>query len=187
MNGKIINQWTFDTGNVNGSVSRVELLKNRHVAVLMGGGWSDPTGVQEYDWDSGLVSEYLVPSGYRTHHDFDKKSNGNWLFICYESVPEENRKMAQHPRRREELYSDVILEVTPDKEIVWEYVHETGNSNRSHRYPYDYCPALQKLESPRRMPSVSTGIHASRAITTPEGVASLRTDIHLVVVVQVIE
>ena len=132
MNGEVVNRWTFDAGCVEGTVSRAKLLANGHVGVLLGGGRSDPTGVQEYDWDNNLVWEYAVPPGYRTHHDFDRKSNSNWLLVCYENVPEQYRKNARHPRRQEELYSDAVLEVTPDKDTEWEWhMYEHVDINRS--------------------------------------------------------
>ncbi|MGI9568883.1 MAG: thioredoxin, partial [Desulfobulbia bacterium] len=46
-----------------------------------------------------------------------------------------------------------LFEVTPDHELVWEYVspffdHEYDNNMvyRSYRYPYDYIPQLEEPE-----------------------------------------
>ena len=40
-----------------------------------------------------------------------------------------------------------LFEVTPEKEIVWEYIL-TDNAQRVYRYPYDHCDALAKLPVP---------------------------------------
>ncbi|MDT8390435.1 MAG: arylsulfotransferase family protein [Lentisphaeria bacterium] len=40
-----------------------------------------------------------------------------------------------------------LFEVTPDKEIVWEYIL-TDSAQRVYRYPYDYCAAFNLLPAP---------------------------------------
>ena len=120
MNGEVVHEWKFDSSRVKGPCPRVRLLENGHIIVLRGN-MEEIGGVQEYDWENRLVWEY-IPS-LPCHHDIFKKDNGNVLLICREKVPEEYRKKAKDPRRRGELYSDVIFEVTPDKEITWEW-HE---------------------------------------------------------------
>ena len=41
------------------------------------------------------------------------------------------------------------FEVTPDGEIVWEYVQgDGGRTHGAYRYPYDYCPQLDGLSRP---------------------------------------
>ena len=46
-----------------------------------------------------------------------------------------------------------IFEVTPEKEIVWEFVTET-KSYRAFRIPYDYCPQLAALAKPSEVPVI---------------------------------
>jgi len=76
----------------------------------------------EYDWDGNIVWQY-TPNG-KTHHDFQRLKDGNTVFIYREEVPDEVKKKAdQEKRRKATIHSDVIAEVTPDKEIVWEW-HE---------------------------------------------------------------
>ena len=41
-----------------------------------------------------------------------------------------------------------VFEVTPEKDIVWEYV---PGGNRSYRYPYDYCPQAAALGRPSQV------------------------------------
>lgn len=49
-----------------------------------------------------------------------------------------------------------LFEVTPEKEIVWEYIL-TDNAQRVYRYPYDYCEQLTAL-----------GPQKERAVVPPE-------------------
>lgn len=46
-----------------------------------------------------------------------------------------------------------IFEVTPEGEIVWEYVDPAGFVFRAHRYPYDWAPAPRPEEIPVVPPS----------------------------------
>ncbi|MBI1336083.1 MAG: hypothetical protein GC164_03870 [Phycisphaera sp.] len=44
-----------------------------------------------------------------------------------------------------------LFEVTPGKEIVWEFIL-TDNAQRVYRYPYDFCQALSCLSKPMELP-----------------------------------
>ena len=126
MNGRIVKTWQVINSShpMSGWTPRVRLLENGHVVILRGKMISKDGGIQEYDWDGKITWEYCPPSGYLgPHHDFFRENNGNTLLICREEVPEEYRKKAKDPERRDILYSDIILEVTPDKKILWEW-HE---------------------------------------------------------------
>ena len=37
-----------------------------------------------------------------------------------------------------------VIEVTPDREIVWEFINPGGGVFRAHRYPYDWFPQVKK-------------------------------------------
>ena len=50
-----------------------------------------------------------------------------------------------------ETTSARVFEVTPDREIVWEYIDPGGFTCRAHRYPYD--------EVPQVTPPVETAVH----------------------------
>ena len=121
MNGKIVNQWRANSSQIKGGIPRARLLKNGDMLVVKGSMEVKGGGVQEYDWNGKLIWEYIPPNP--PHHDIFRKENGNTLIICREKVPEKCRKKARDPRRRNSLYADVILEVTPAEEIVWEW-HE---------------------------------------------------------------
>lgn len=133
MNGKIVHKWQMDSSKIKARILlRAKLLESGHVIILRGGMTAKDGGVQEYDWNGQLVWEYPLPSGYRgPHHDICRKVNGNTLLICGEEVPKKYREKAKNPRRRDMLYSDAILEVTPDKRIVWEW-HEYEHLDMNH-------------------------------------------------------
>lgn len=135
-NGKIVHEWKLDSSNIKAwLVPRAKLLNNGHVIVVRGHMMSKDGGIQEYDWDGRLVWEYSPPLGYfGPHHDVFRKTSGNTLLICREEVPKKYREKAEDPRRRDLLYSDVILEVTPDKKIIWDWhEYEYLNINRCNK------------------------------------------------------
>jgi len=45
-----------------------------------------------------------------------------------------------------ETTSARVFEVTPEREIVWEYVDPGGFTFRAHRYPYDWVPQVTPPE-----------------------------------------
>jgi hypothetical protein len=49
-----------------------------------------------------------------------------------------------------ESMSKRLFEVTPEKEIVWEYIL-TDNAQRVYRYPYDYCEACVRLGAQKEL------------------------------------
>lgn len=107
MNGRILNQW-------DGRHHRAEYLKNDHV-LLVGGG-----PVRELDWDGNLVWEYAAPD--KSHHDAERLANGNTVFLYREFVPVEYTSKSKDPERAKiKLFSDVILEVTAEKEIAFQW------------------------------------------------------------------
>jgi len=107
MNGRIAHAWTLGDGGV----PRARLLRSGHLLVL-----GSERG-QEYTWDGDLVWDYPLA---HAHHDIFRKPNGNTLMVCSEDVPEVIRSKAQDPRRRECLRSDRIIEVTPERQVVWD-------------------------------------------------------------------
>jgi hypothetical protein len=68
-------------------------------------------GMREVDWDGNIVWEY--PLEYN-HHDFQRLPNGNTLILY--SI------FAVYPEFSDiEIRNDLMVEVTPDKKIVWEF------------------------------------------------------------------
>jgi len=112
MNGEIVNEWEI-------SSERSKFLENGYILVVARG---ENRSIQEYDWDHNLIWEYKAKGP--VHHDYQRLENGNTLMIYSEVVPEEYMEKIRDKKRRESvIHSDVIIEVTPEKEVVWEW-HE---------------------------------------------------------------
>ncbi len=119
MEGEPVKRWAMDDAK-GGGVPRARLLPNGNLLVLRQA--RGPSGcVQEYDWDGHLVWAYAPQDGLQVHHDVEKTADGNTLVLSREEVPEEIRSKAKEPERREMLYADVIQEISPEKEVVWEW------------------------------------------------------------------
>ena len=134
MEGRVCHRWQNDEGICYGY-----LLDNGHLLLRTQGASGPPSekdpenAILELDWDGNLVWAYRNPM---VHHDFERLPNGNTL-IC-EGAPGR------------------LFEVTPDKEIVWEYINPYVSRSgvgldpmralnsvfRAHRYGPDH-PALQ--------------------------------------------
>jgi len=128
MNGRSVNEWDVETGKMKDRIPRAKLLENGNILVQRGTMMSQTGAIQEYDWERNLVWEYIpeghIPHGklLGPHHDVFRKQNGNTLLICREAVPQEYMKTVREPRFQNiTVYGDAILEVTPSKEVVWEW------------------------------------------------------------------
>jgi len=116
MNGNMAKEW-------NTQAIRARLLKNGNLLALERRNM-ESNRIAEYDWDGNLVWEYeQYEPRSAPHHDVQRLHNGNTLLIYKELVPEEYRKKIDDPVRRRNvcIQSDVITEVTPDKQVVWEW------------------------------------------------------------------
>lgn len=120
--GEVFHQWNLDA-------DRARLLPNCNLLVVHGSKWgarNEPWKtlkflVREYGWDGRVVWEYR-PSG-RPHHDIVRLENGNTLFPIRTVLAPAYHAQITDPRRSriDRIRSDSILEVTPDKEIVWKW------------------------------------------------------------------
>ena len=133
MNGNVVQKW--NVGGYAWHTCRAKLLNNGNLLVLEMKKGERQSGPREYSWDGHLVWEYepwrlpefqlpIKAAGYAgAHHDISRLENGNTLILCREEVPEEYKEKIKDPVRRNvrPLLSDLILEVTPDKEVVWEW------------------------------------------------------------------
>jgi len=129
MNGRITHKWTTPADKIPDGIQRARLLENGNILVQKGLGASTTGGLEEYDWDGKMVWRY-IPQGKSPHkellgphHDVFRKPNGNTLLICREAMPVEcMKKITEHSLKDATvIYPDVILEVTPDNEILWEW------------------------------------------------------------------
>ena len=133
MNGSVAHRWALDQS---GGVPRARLLPDGRLLLLRSLQRGFAGFVQEYNWDGAVVWQYQPPEGLWPHHDVEKTADGNTLIICREETPLELRSKAKEPERREMLYSDVIQEISPDKEVVWEWhQYEAIDINRRINVP----------------------------------------------------
>lgn len=131
MNGRVVHEWEIVSTQIKGGTPRARLLRNGNVIVARS------QGIQEYDWDGNVVWEYIPRESWNPHHDVFRKPDGNTLLICREETPEDCRREIKDPERRNvPIYSDVILEVSMNKEIVWEWhQHEYLDINQCNPVP----------------------------------------------------
>lgn len=77
----------------------------------------------ELDWDSNVVWRYDNPV---IHHDHTLLRNGNIMVIGWEELTAEQASRVQGGKAGSEgsdhgMLGDFLLELTPDKEVVWEW------------------------------------------------------------------
>ncbi|MFC1513868.1 aryl-sulfate sulfotransferase [candidate division KSB1 bacterium] len=81
--------------------------------------------VQEYDWDGNIVWEYLYDNpNVSLHHDLERLPNGNTLIVLSNRIEyQECIDAGRIPYFlfEDHLISESIIEVNPQKEIVWEW------------------------------------------------------------------
>jgi hypothetical protein len=93
--------------------------------------------IVEYDWNGKAVWDFEVPggphraTGYPSpgfiHHDLQRLSNGNTIFIIHEVVPERYKSAIKDPIRRAcQVIGDCFMEVNQAKEIVWQWHAHDG-------------------------------------------------------------
>ena len=130
MDGNVVHHWKI-------GAERARLLENGNIVIMQG------RKIIEYDWDGNIVWDYEVPGGpfsdesYPSpgviHHDLQRLSNGNTIFIVHEEVPEAYKVNINNPTRKTaRIIGDAFIEVNPDKEIVWEWhSHERWDLNKN--------------------------------------------------------
>jgi hypothetical protein len=130
MNGRTVNLWQLDgpgTGDVPHGVSRARLLQSGNLLVQRGGMMDKDSAIQEYDWEHTLVWDYTHAYNDNDaflgmHHDVFRKDNGNTLIICRVPVPEAYMtRVRDAVHKTMTLYVDAVLEVNPERKIVWEW------------------------------------------------------------------
>lgn len=114
MNGNLVHKWKS-------RAERAKILKNGNLIVNETREGEKKPIVAEYDWNGHRLWEYEPPN--RVHHDLQRLENGNTLLLTFEHMPDEYREKIKDPTRRsaKPISSDVVLEVTPNKKIAWEW------------------------------------------------------------------
>jgi len=121
MRGDPVHRWRMEGSSRKGGIPRARLLPDGKLLVLRTVNNRVDGYAQEYAWDGELLWEYAPPGEAWPHHDIEKTMDGNTLLICRESAPEVIRAKAREPERRVQLYADFIQEISPEKEVVWEW------------------------------------------------------------------
>lgn len=145
MSGRFVHNWEapFLPGRYGKLLENGNLLygaKNYDPAIILGG---ISGKIIELDWEGNIVWQYEDPY---LHHDFSRLPNGNTMVLKYVQTPPEiaSRVSGGIPGSEKEgiMWSDAFQEVTPDGEVVWEWLaHE-------HLEPDDYsiCPLDARAE-----------------------------------------
>jgi hypothetical protein len=107
LDGKIVHEWPAWTSHFG------YLLPNGHLVLDTEFSPDKEWGIIELDWDGNEV--WSCPC--QVHHDFQRLENGNTLVLCERGIVDP--KVAPG-----KLLSTYVLEVTPDREIVWEWYSE---------------------------------------------------------------
>lgn len=79
--------------------------------------------LMEFDWDGNLVFQHFDPN---MHHDFRKLSNGNYMYIGWETVPPDLAKKVRGGQKGTEhkdgtMFCDYFREIDETGEVVWEW------------------------------------------------------------------
>ena len=146
MNGEVVHQWDLpsDVGNYtylleNGNLLAAIRTLDQNPGLPAKGGH-----LIEYDWDGNIVWEHVDAL---QHHDFRRKANGNTIYAAWKLVSDPV-EMAKIPggmpgeEHEDGIYTDVIREVDPDGNVVWEW-HATDDLDMN-RFPIS--PVVHRKE-----------------------------------------
>lgn len=126
MQGRICHRWHAEEG-----ISYAYLLPNGHLLLRThpprDGGVANRLpasagALLELDWESNIVWEYRNPM---MHHDFERLSNGHTLVLTWELLSPEVTSQVRggfHTEHDpEQMFGDLIQEVSPDGDVVHEW------------------------------------------------------------------
>ena len=124
MAGEVVHSWDLpnDVGNYAYMLKNGNLLaairteeQNKHLPAKGG-------HLMEFDWDGNVVWEHV---DHLQHHDFRRLDNGNTVYLCWKLLTEEQQKALPGglpgTEHEDGIYGDVVREVTPEGEVVWEW------------------------------------------------------------------
>ena len=155
MQGRIVHQWRSPRG-----LSNPELLPNGNLIALAApsenvegqrGLNGQSTCCFELDWDSNLIWQYEDPW---IHHDYERMPNGNTLLLKWVPMPRSMVRRVKGGYHNPEddpkhMLGDVVLEVTPDGEIVkswksWEHFDPATEiiCPLDHRMEWSHCNSI---------------------------------------------
>ena len=131
-----------------GGVNRCQLTDEGHLFIAEGSKDGPPLyagkggRLREYNWNGEIVWEHHDGN---QHHDARRLPNGNTIYIAWEPLDKESAKRVRGgiPGTEKDgvIYGDVFREITPEKEIVWEWrTKEMDIEN------YPICPLCPRAE-----------------------------------------
>jgi hypothetical protein len=147
MKGEIIHTWKADA-------ERARLLPNGHLLVVHGSKFGRNKKpwrklrdtIREYDWESNVVWEYTAEDVI--HHDVKRLANGNTLFLKRTVIPASlQQKISDSSRRALRLRGDSVLEVSPAKELIFQWdAHEHLDIDSCGSRGCDYLSGTDEAE-----------------------------------------
>ncbi|MEQ8699848.1 MAG: arylsulfotransferase family protein [Bauldia litoralis] len=159
MNGEIVHRWTLP-----GKLAATAYLwpgGRLAVSCESEGGPPVPQALggnfYELDWDGAVVWHHLDPG---QHHDFRRLPNGNTIYPAWRLMDTAHQKrvlggIAGTEHADGNIYEDVIREVSPDGELVWEWpmtsleMEKYPLSDGALRYGYAHCNTLFPMDDGR--------------------------------------
>ena len=113
--------------------------------------------ILELDWDGEIVWEY---TDHNQHHDFNRAANGNTVYLAWEFIPTDEAHFVPGGMPDSEhadggVYVDVLREVNPAGEMVWEW-------RLAEHFPFDRYP-LRSTSTRREF------AHANACFIRPDG------------------
>ena len=123
MEGEVRHKWTLPgrLGNYG------QLLPSGNLLVTLRtpeGPNFNPAGghILEMDWDGNILWDHI---DHTQHHDFNRRANGNTLYLAWELIPTADAKVQGGVPGTEHhdggIYYDVLREVNPAGDLVWEW------------------------------------------------------------------
>ena len=132
--GEIVHTWTDDAdfrpGNTAYLLPNGNLLKTKRGSAVAGDPiWAGGGGgiVEMRDWENQLLWSFEMNNdSMRLHHDIAPLDDGNVLLIAWklhtlDEAIQAGRDTANFPLTQNEIWEDVILEINPQGETVWEW------------------------------------------------------------------
>lgn len=146
MDGNVVHKWDLPEGMA--ILKLAKLLENgnllRMVKPAGTGSLASPEAkagpgatLQEVDWDGNVVWEYFSESrNQRAKNDLIRLPNGNTLFLAYDERTArealEKGMTAERLGGVEVVFPMKVVEVNPEKEIVWEWCFWDHYSSAKH-------------------------------------------------------
>lgn len=147
MEGETVQQWDLERGGIN--LCRLLDNGNLFITELTTEGPIIPAGkgglMREYDWDGNVVWEHHDAN---QHHDARRLPNGNTVYLAWNRLDDETaakviggRPGTEYAHDDGGILEDVLREVDPDGNVVWEWHTAALDMDK-----YPICPLCKRHE-----------------------------------------